>query len=68
MTRVVRLSTGCHAAHSCYVRFLLALPVVAVPVVLAVGSLAGRFRVRPCCAVDPARDLRMRAEDRPPRD
>lgn len=35
---------------------LVALPVLA----LAVAALTGRVRVQPCCAPDPADDLRMR--------
>ena len=36
---------------------LVALPVV----LLVVGAIRGRMEVRSCCAVEPERDLRMRA-------
>ena len=43
------------------IRYLLAAPIVIGMVLLAVGAVRGRVRVRSCCAVaDPARDLRMR--------
>lgn len=41
--------------------YLLAVPVVAFVAFLVVGAVAGRVRVRSCCAADPRQDLRMRA-------
>ena len=47
-------------------RYLLAVPVVLFPLVLAVGALTGRVRVRGCCTTGTAaRDLRMRAAFHP---
>lgn len=41
-------------------RYLVAAPIVAGMVALAVGALSGRVRARSCCAVaEPMRDLRM---------
>ncbi len=39
--------------------YLLAAFAIIVPVVLVVQTIRGRVRVQ-CCAVEPARDLRMR--------
>jgi hypothetical protein len=40
---------------------VVAAPIVLFLVLLLVGAVTGRVRVRTCCAVtDPARDARMR--------
>lgn len=39
--------------------YLLAAFAIIVPVILVVQTVRGRVRVQ-CCAVEPARDLRMR--------
>jgi hypothetical protein len=41
------------------VPYLLAVFALVVPVILVVQTIRGRVRVQ-CCAVEPARDLRMR--------
>jgi hypothetical protein len=41
--------------------YVFAVPVLLFLVALAYGGLTGRVRLSSCCAVDPARDLRMRA-------
>jgi hypothetical protein len=42
-------------------RYVVAAPIVLFLVLLLVGAVTGRVRVRTCCAVaDPARDARMR--------
>lgn len=41
--------------------YVLAALVLLPVVLLVIGAVRGRVQVRPCCAVDPARDLRMRA-------
>lgn len=43
------------------VPWLIAVPAIAVPVALVVGSWQNRKQPKSCCAVaDPRRDLRMR--------
>ena len=42
------------------IRYLIAAPIVIGMVLLAVGAVRGRVRVRSCCAADASRDLRMR--------
>ena len=42
------------------VKFVLALAILAVPVVLAIGTWRGRVKLR-CCTVDAQHDLRMGA-------
>lgn len=41
--------------------YVIAALVVLPVVVLVVGAIQGRVAVRSCCAVEPERDLRMRA-------
>lgn len=40
-------------------RFLLALPVIAVVAFLVVGAVRGRVQVRSCCAVPADQDQRL---------
>ena len=40
-------------------RYVFAAMVLAVPLLLAIGSLTGRVKIRSCCSVGPERDLRI---------
>ncbi len=41
-------------------RYALAALVIVFLLVVVIGAVVGRVRVRGCCAADPARDRRMR--------
>jgi len=47
--------------------YVLGVLVVAFVVLVVVGSVTGRIKIKSCCAADPRRDLRMRGafEDEP---
>ena len=56
------LSTGRELKGAVMVGYLVAAAVVTFLVVLVVGALTGRVKLRSCCAVaDASKDLRMRS-------